>query len=403
MKILFIPSNALHVETFSIIINELNKNIKPEIMSISLDKYIPNRYSGKALEEKNIYHRTINSYKTKNIKEILKKEKPDIMVFGSDKNIIEKTFIRVGNQIGIPSLLIQDGVLGPKMKLGKKDVLIRLFYIINKQNILKIPFSIRTFGIIETLKSFRNIKNYIPHGLSGCTKIAVFGEYTKNILIDAGVNSNNIVITGNPKFDDIGRGKYKKETIYKKFGIEKNKGIIVLATSPLVHNFSWTKEQQKYYILSIIKAVENFPDKQLVIKLKYIEKFEEYEKMLGGLKNKIILCRDVDLHEMINACEIFMSIPQTTTNLEAMVLNKPVIILNFFNDIEPLPYISSGAAVGVYRPKEIIPAIKEVLYDKETRKKLEICRKRFVREHAYKIDGKASERIAKLIKEMVMK
>lgn len=91
----------------------------------------------------------------------------------------------------------------------------------------------------------------------------------------------------------------------------------------------------------------------------------------------------------------------STTALEAMILDKPVITINLMNIPDRVPYEKSGAALGVKRAGDIAPSIKKAMYDEETRKNLETARKKFVYEQAYLVDGNASRRVADLIIKMI--
>ncbi|MCK4348561.1 MAG: hypothetical protein KAW47_08080, partial [Thermoplasmatales archaeon] len=57
--------------------------------------------------------------------------------------------------------------------------------------------------------------------------------------------------------------------------------------------------------------------------------------------------------------------------------------------------------IGVYRCEDIIPAIKSALYDMNARERLKNARERFIYEHHYALDGKATERVVNLITQMI--
>jgi hypothetical protein len=57
----------------------------------------------------------------------------------------------------------------------------------------------------------------------------------------------------------------------------------------------------------------------------------------------------------------------------------------------------------VYKASDLIPAITAALYDEKTRERIKTEGERFVYDHAYKQDGKATERVASLIEKMIKK
>ena len=99
-------------------------------------------------------------------------------------------------------------------------------------------------------------------------------------------------------------------------------------------------------------------------------------------------------------CQLLIT-KYSTTALEAMIINKPVVVINLSGQPTPVPYAEEGAALGVYRYEDIEQAILNALYDEETRGRLKTGRYQFVRNWAGEPDGKASQRIVTLMKEMV--
>jgi CDP-glycerol glycerophosphotransferase (TagB/SpsB family) len=42
----------------------------------------------------------------------------------------------------------------------------------------------------------------------------------------------------------------------------------------------------------------------------------------------------------------------STTAIEAMILKKPVVIVNLSGEKDQMPYVRSGASVGVYKKRK---------------------------------------------------
>lgn len=153
---------------------------------------------------------------------------------------------------------------------------------------------------------------------------------------------------------------------------------------------------------AVVNAVSEFPEKQLAIKLHPSEKIAEYQQMLAGIENgnKAVLCQDIDLYGLLRECDLLMTV-HSTVALEAMILDKPVITINLTGKPDVMPYAKSGAALGVYQQAELAPAIRKALYDPEVKRELEQKRESFVAEHAYKVDGQSSKRVAELIVRLI--
>jgi hypothetical protein len=84
--------------------------------------------------------------------------------------------------------------------------------------------------------------------------------------------------------------------------------------------------------------------------------------------------------------------------MEAVALNKPVIVLNLSGEPDIVDYVEQGVALGVYREEDLKPSIEKLLKDDS-----ELAKNRgaYIEKYLYKIDGKATERVLKLIEEII--
>lgn len=85
--------------------------------------------------------------------------------------------------------------------------------------------------------------------------------------------------------------------------------------------------------------------------------------------------------------------------MEAVALNKPVIVLNLSGEPDPVEYVKEGVALGVYRKEDLGPAIKSLLIDDS---QLAGNRKRYIEKYLYRVDGRATERVVNLINQMIV-
>ena len=415
-KILFVPTNDRDVEQFNQIINELNKDLKNNIFAISVDRYLKENPTVEILNTYKIPCKRVEEYNTYNIIRILKFEKPDIVVITNDHSFIERAFVIGGDYLGIPTLLIQSGgAIGDRTLSTAKIAFFRSLQRLRHIHTLfqRYMYFLVTYSSAEKnfMKYTKNIlydmyKSFTTYDLSGhygCTKITTTGDYAKKILVHDNIDPNKIVVTGNPKFDNIINKQYTPDIIYDLLNIPPNKKIISFLTSSCVEHGIWTVRMREIFAKSVVKAVDSIPkDTQLVIKIHPMEDLTVYQKIIGEYNQEIILCKDIDLYELINASELIMSWFSTAA-LEAMMFDKPVIILNLFDEKNSLPYIESGVAIEVCKPESIIPAIKDVLYNNETRQILFKNREKFLPEYVHMRDGFSAKRVASLIEQMIEK
>lgn len=227
-------------------------------------------------------------------------------------------------------------------------------------------------------------------------KIATMGEVGRRIYVESGVSPDRVVVTGIAHFDLLfNRDVEGDSQVLLTHEIDPGRGMILFTTD----NISFAETEKM--LTGVINAVLKMKDVQLVVKVHPSEPIEVYQTLAAKYEDsRIRVVKDIDLYALISNCALLIT-KYSTTALEAMMIDKPVVVINLAGQPTPVPYAEEGAALGVYRQEDIEQAILKALYDEETRTRLKAGRDRFVRNWAGEPDGKASQRIVALMKEMI--
>ena len=106
-----------------------------------------------------------------------------------------------------------------------------------------------------------------------------------------------------------------------------------------------------------------------------------------------------DLHDLIDASELLVTVPSTAA-LEAIILGKPVVILQIRKG-EDNPIFSKYPVVTVRSKEDIAKGIEATLGDSELKQTLDKERAVFLSSDGeYPVDGKSTERMINLINEL---
>jgi len=207
-------------------------------------------------------------------------------------------------------------------------------------------------------------------------------------------DTRKIVVTGQPRFDSLARANefFHRDKICRKFGLTMSKKILLWATDS-----GLPEEESKENISAVYQAASVLENVQLAIKLHPAEDQGAPLYKQNHSYAPIILRGKQPISELLYVCDVMITKASTTAN-EAAILNKPIVVLNLSGEPDAMPYVEKGIALGVYRKEGLIPAINDALYNREVREKLARCREKFVYEYAYIQDGRASERVANLIR-----
>jgi len=401
-KALFIVSNTAQVDMFKSIVKYLPdfqfKFVNTEIFSIlpEMEDYF---------RKYNLTYINMNDWSMKSVQQIIGDENLDILVTGHDQSPMDILFIKTCNELDIPSLTVQDGLLAA-VRFDKKSVNNKLEYFYKMSlRLFKLffnPYRPFKYKISRLRFEFKYGRGYsYTYGRGESSKIALFGDNTKNLLVGEGVSPDRLMVTGSSKFDDLLQYKDSsvKESLKEKYDVPSDKKVVLVLTSWFVEAGLWTVEMRRFFISEIAKACVNFKDVQLVFKLHAPhENKRDYINLLKDYPLSPLIYDTESLHELISISDVVVSVSSTAA-LEALALDKPCLIVNLDNGSK---IFKDGGVLFIEKTDSIPSALEKLVYHPWNTVDLEKMRK-FVYDEAYKIDGKSSMRISELIREMVSK
>lgn len=268
---------------------------------------------------------------------------PDILIVGDDRSTITKTCILPAKENEIPVMEIQHGLFIPP----------EIFV------------------------------NLMPKPVSD--KICVWGNSSREYLLELGFEDEKIEITGSPEFDE-----HKK--FAESFEAKKDKIILFATQAPYKNiNLEVIEEMGRNKRLDEFRIyVKPHPDEDPVI-YKFLEdKFPD--KVFIRPKNE-------NLSYLLAISDVILTF-SSTVGLESAILDKPLICINFLN--EKSMYIDNGVALEVKNIEELADSINKI-FNPEISVQLSENRVNFVKEYVHELDGRSVERIIDVINGLLNK
>jgi hypothetical protein len=303
-------------------------------------------------------------------KRLVENEKPDFVLVSSEHGIIQKSIMLAGKMMGIPTMALQHGTIGTVHK-----------------GYLSWKGSISESGDIHS--PFCPIPD----------KTAVFGSYYVDLLTKASdYPPNSVVATGQPRYDALVEAsrRYNRDEFCRKLSLNSQKKLVLVMTEnmPIADG--------KVFLRAALRALKDFAEVQVVIKPHPAEEGEWYAEVVREENVKAtILPKNADTYEALYACDLFVG-SYSTVILEGVILGRLGVTAFLSKGKDPTPYFRE-VTPRVYREEELGPEIRKALYDNTVRERLRRTGAKFVFEHAYKMDGKATERVTNLMEEMMEK
>jgi len=230
-------------------------------------------------------------------------------------------------------------------------------------------------------------------------RTAVFGEAAGRLLRERGrYLPHTLVTTGSPKFDDLVRGARERdrEAARRRLGVGAGERLVVVASR--FHAIRRTHHAIGTAFPELVRAVQSLPGVHAVVKPHPAEAPDPYRTAVRQQQadRVAVLPAGADLVELLHAADVLVTV-ESLSAIEALVLGRPVVVLNMPTHLREL--VEQGVAVGVAAGEDPAPALRGVLFEAEVVAGLERARARYLSDFAMGVDGRATARIAALLRD----
>lgn len=289
------------------------------------------------------------------VERIIKDEKPEVVIVTNSTWWVNRCFVEVAKKSMIPTVSIPDGV-------------------------------------IPALFPWKDTSDLIT----------VINDKTAKIVKRYSSKNSKIIVTGSPRFDPLFKDKLiPMDKTRMSLGLSMGKKIILFATEPgsLVSSPS---EKEKHED-AVISAAKEMKDCILIIKLHP----QDNGKISNNLLKKhnltdAILIKDFNANSLLNICDLLIT-GYSTMAIEAIIQNRPVLLLNFFGKIFHYDLVQEKVARYITNPGCLLKQIRVELYDTKRRKLLSKLRLSFLNNNFNWTDGNSSQRVLTIINQAIKK
>jgi hypothetical protein len=228
---------------------------------------------------------------------------------------------------------------------------------------------------------------------------AAWGDFTRDYLIKNGVDSERIVVTGGPVYDKYLSVKPEKARIYHDLGISPDiQKLIVFTLQGQGAGGRPSIEEIESGIAETLKAAASYPGLLLLFQIHPQQTIAEVQKLASGaLPLKANIIRYPDTESLISISDGVITFFSTTA-IDALVLDKPLLLINLMDDRDFFPFVPMHAAFGAYTREEIPLGFKNLV---ENPAELKSGRDEAVEYVIYKKDGQSMARVMALIDKML--
>jgi len=301
----------------------------------------------------------------------IQREHPSVLVLTNEYGWIERSYLVSANREGVRTIGIQHGIIHPRHS----------GYIHDEENMQ------------------RQTSNPLHCPIPDIT--AVSGSYDYDLLTKlAFYPTDTVAITGQPRYDILFYASklYSRRRFFERNGIDQNHKVVLWATQ--AHGLSFEENQKNYEcVFNTIRGMKNVT---LVVKQHPGEPesyTEEIRKKIDyfNVSNVVMVSKGSDMYELTYVCDILLT-KTSTTAIEAIALDKPVIVLDLGSAQESADYVKDGVALEVRNAADLKSAINSIL---DGNYNISNIRNDYIARRLFRIDGESSKRTANLIEAMI--
>lgn len=367
-----------------------------------------------------ISFKTLSDYPSLTALQILRKEKPCLVVTDNDLLAIHSCFVLSAHHLRIPVAVIRESTFEYKDNANFNFMFSEALSKMNQipRLLQKNLFYIRSVASVKPA-ILQNIPGFIKGAVMSNFKGQVIGQHADFLLANTQEDEDFlkkncprarfIRAVGNPIFDKtIKTNITARSETRSSFKIPENKQLILFLSGSQVEHGTLSREEKLCANREILDVLEIFRDQtRVIIKLHPVEQNvfpltwkEKYESFMQVTK--------YDLGKLIAASDIVITWPSTAI-LDAILARKPLIVMDFFNEnvksmtLLSLTAIREGAAHKVCDKNELLAALTDVLANRQLKVRLEESQRAFKSKYLGTVDGKSNKRIADAIREALVR
>ncbi len=221
--------------------------------------------------------------------------------------------------------------------------------------------------------------------------LGVMGSKVLSLMKELGMPQEQIFITGSPRFDSYMLDNKLAEDVRQDLNISKMAKVVAFMSIPPAVDGVGQREaglslEEYKCLLSMIYSIPSLStDFILIVKphpeeVEHIYLHKQYAIADSFLADRILLVQHKSAYGIINSSDLVITM-QSTTGLEAILMNKPLIMVNITGREDMVDYATSGAAYPVRKKDDLPVAINGLLYNKEVSDHYEKMRSQYLKQN----------------------
>lgn len=236
---------------------------------------------------------------------------------------------------------------------------------------------------------------YFGPAVADC--FAVWAAFSRDFLVANGCPPQKLALVGSSRFSPLDASLTPLD-LPALLNLPVQTRVVLFTSQPGGRDVS--PQANLATFVALATAVSQLPHCHLLVKPHPAQTNAELDAWRQACPDApVTFRRDLPLHSAMLGAAVNATV-FSTTGLEALWLDCPLLTINLTDRPDLIPYAASGAAVAAYSAEEVLPALQQAL-DPADQQDRAPARRRFVERYLGAQDGRALDRLVALIAEMV--
>lgn len=208
------------------------------------------------------------------------------------------------------------------------------------------------------------------YGQGGAAAVAAWGPSSVHYFTAAGVASNRVYATGNPRLDELIATDWSEAAARARETLRVSGRVLLVVSNPIDLQ-GFCTEEAKYEIVGGFLS-DSLPalrsrGMHVLIKIHPSESLRSYEALARAVDpSRVTVTRDADLYPLFVLSEAVVTMG-STAGLEALLFDRPLGVLGVPGQGHLYDYADSGAAVSMGRGPDAAAPLAALLSPDEAR------------------------------------
>ncbi len=313
----------------------------------------------------------------------LDSDSSDLFVLADDTALPTRILARTLVRRGTPCVLIVDGLQPPLRPHFRPPARARMSHAVR-----------------------RILNDLGPRGTSGVHRVLVMTRTCRSVLESYGIPAARIVVVGSPEYDRLAAGRHRSNEgesarmLRSRLGIDSERPVVFYA-----HQDIFRREIMEDIVGNLADGCRR-AGATLLVKFHPrsrddLDGWRRWAEMRGiGSEVAVFYRNECTSIEAVQACAACVT-AFSTVSLEAMIFERPLIVLQYLPARETLSFASDyGAALDVNSREDLAETLHAAVNDPRIREKVIANAGEALRQELYGPDGRSVERTVKVILEL---